>query len=400
MHPVIPLVARVLEQPAVELRHRNRGGPRLRVVHWIVDRDLVVDAVGVHAREALDHPRLLACRSEDQRGAVVGGGDVLHVRRLDHQRIAFPTAAGVAQPLTDAGTYVRTPVQRDDPRIVDHLDIDRDETGRLQDLVVVVVEPGHHGAWYCAGDAPLVQVPALGPVCRTALLGLVSSRFPRQSLLCQGREFPRRVHDERRAIGQVSPLQPEIVVGAGIARFRTLIDAGGCLPVLLGQLLVRENRFVLEVVGSFQTGCGGVRPLPLQVRIAPRGARRSLRFGGLRVRHGWQRGPDSGDGNHHADQNQESNLHFEPPLGGTEPKFPIGARPWRILHPPWSSERNFPVPCVTRHEGRNPQPNCGRQCVVLDISPTLVSDCTLSSPTPGVVNLCSLEALLRTNHGS
>src|SRR5258708_5693263 len=56
---------------------------------------------------------------------------------VDNQRVAFPVAASVAQPLRDAGVGAR--VQGDDRVLVVVLVQDRDVIPRLEDLVVIVV---------------------------------------------------------------------------------------------------------------------------------------------------------------------------------------------------------------------------------------------------------------------
>jgi hypothetical protein len=52
------------------------------------------------------------------------------ILRVHDQRVAFPAGAGVSHPLTDRS--VRTAVERDDPRIVNHLVVDHDVIGGLE----------------------------------------------------------------------------------------------------------------------------------------------------------------------------------------------------------------------------------------------------------------------------
>ena len=63
---------------------------------------------------------------------------------LDDQRVAFPTAAVASHPLADVWRQMRPPVQRDDADVMDHLDENHHLSGRLHDLIVVVVGPGKH----------------------------------------------------------------------------------------------------------------------------------------------------------------------------------------------------------------------------------------------------------------
>src|SRR5947209_8356714 len=64
---------------------------------------------------------------------------------VDDERAAVPTAARVAQPLTDVLWQMRAAVQRNDPNVMDHFDENDHVSGCLQDLVVVVVSARKHG---------------------------------------------------------------------------------------------------------------------------------------------------------------------------------------------------------------------------------------------------------------
>jgi hypothetical protein len=59
---------------------------------------------------------------------------------------------------------MRTPVHGNDPGVVNHLDEKHHVAGRLEDLIVVVVEAGHHRTGQTACDAPLVGTTILGAV--------------------------------------------------------------------------------------------------------------------------------------------------------------------------------------------------------------------------------------------
>ena len=56
-HAVVALVTGVLKERPLPRRHGDRRCPRLRMSRGIIDRDLIVDGVGVEPREALDDPR-------------------------------------------------------------------------------------------------------------------------------------------------------------------------------------------------------------------------------------------------------------------------------------------------------------------------------------------------------
>src|SRR3989441_7496666 len=151
-HAVIPLMTCVLIDGTLNLGHGNCRGPRFGKRRRVVEGDLIIDRVRADAREALDHTPFLAGASEDSDVSVA---DRLQIGCLDDQSITFPTPTRVPQPLADVLTYVRPPVQGDDPRVVDHLDVNHHVSRSLQNLIIVVVEAGHHGAWQTARDAPL-----------------------------------------------------------------------------------------------------------------------------------------------------------------------------------------------------------------------------------------------------
>src|SRR4029077_12785551 len=118
---------------------------------------------------------------------------------------------------------MRTSVERNDPRIVDHLVKDRDISGSLEQLDIVVVGArGHRRPGIKAEDAALRQRPVfirggVGP----AKGGVVAPRRNEvRSLLSFGRHggIPAigRVDDQRRALRSydlVAAVPPELVVG-------------------------------------------------------------------------------------------------------------------------------------------------------------------------------------------
>ena len=63
---VVALVARILEYRALDLDHRRRDRPGPRERHGRVDRELVIEVVGVEAFEAFGHFHVAAkapCRA-------------------------------------------------------------------------------------------------------------------------------------------------------------------------------------------------------------------------------------------------------------------------------------------------------------------------------------------------
>ena len=136
-------MAGVFVDTIVALVHHHLGAPWLRVVHRIIDLECVEQLAIIRAAEPLgqlafgrqDHlplPRLL--------GVDVAG--------VDHQRVALIPAYGIAKPWLDRGGPVLglslVPGDRDYARIMHHLDQDHHMIGRLDDLVIVVVNRVQH----------------------------------------------------------------------------------------------------------------------------------------------------------------------------------------------------------------------------------------------------------------
>src|SRR5262249_15201700 len=112
--PVVSLVAPVLERRLrLILRQVHRERPRLRPRGRIIERDRPLDLVGADRLEPFDETQLLA------RSAV--GRLRQEVRGLDDQRAAVPAAARVAHVRFDLRPDVLASVERDDPRLVNHL---------------------------------------------------------------------------------------------------------------------------------------------------------------------------------------------------------------------------------------------------------------------------------------
>src|SRR6185436_9317414 len=133
-HPVVAFVAGVLKRllALVSLGEVHRKRPRLRPGVRIVEGHRPLHRVGSQDREALGHLELVA-RSAVRR--LVG-----EVRRLDHERVAFPMPSPVTDVLADAPGHVRTPIERDDARVVHHLVGDRHETGALMNAIGIAVD--------------------------------------------------------------------------------------------------------------------------------------------------------------------------------------------------------------------------------------------------------------------
>src|SRR4030095_16327071 len=100
------------------------------------------------------------------------------VGRLDDERVAFPAPPCGASILPDVRAHMRTAVQWDDSRIVNHLVADHDFVRRLQNPVAVPVDHRHDRANDPAGDAAVVQREALRIVERAFTEGSLVSRRP------------------------------------------------------------------------------------------------------------------------------------------------------------------------------------------------------------------------------
>ena len=86
-------------------------------------------------------------------------GSRCEIRRLDHERVAFPAAARVAVQLPDGRGQMRLAVHRHDARVVDHLLENHDGLRRLHDLHVAVVSRAR--ARRAVRNAALRQRPIL-----------------------------------------------------------------------------------------------------------------------------------------------------------------------------------------------------------------------------------------------
>ena len=226
--------------PGSTLFHGIKRRPRSRPRRRIGDRELVVDRVGGHAREALgDRERRRIGSLKDH--AFLG----LEVRRLDDERRAFPAATGVAEPLPQVLVEMRPPVDGNDPGAVNHLGSDGHVAGTLEDLEVVVVDR-RQVRRHVGPDDAANRPGHVGVVVRQAgreSRGGLGTRGAHALALGRQRGEHRnpsvnRIHDERRAsVGgdlQSPGVHPVLVVGA--------VDVGGVAAVApIARQIVRER---------------------------------------------------------------------------------------------------------------------------------------------------------------
>ena len=134
---------------------------------------------------------------------LVADGAGPEVRRLDDERVAFPSAARFTHPVLDLRRERRAAVDRDDARLVHHLEVENHVAGHLHDAHAVVVAIGHHRRGHAARDAavPAVEVEIGIPRLRLAgsaqlLFMSADRRLP--SAVISGSLSVRRIDDERR----------------------------------------------------------------------------------------------------------------------------------------------------------------------------------------------------------
>ena len=243
-------MAGVLVDQPVACPHRQRRRPRTCVHRRIVDREPVIDCVVGDSTEAFD---------DAERGRIGGKPErrvLVKIRGLDHERIAFPVAARVAQPLPDTRADVRTPVEVNEPHLVNLLMQNRHESRRLRDLVVVVV-PGRQRRHAVVQDAAFLQRPVKPGVGRTPGSPRGRARIEHLLTVRRQRRQPSvlRVDDERCAADRRTAVPPELVIrqleilgfvggaalGAGV---RLLVDFG--FFFLAEQLLLSGTARALE----------------------------------------------------------------------------------------------------------------------------------------------------------
>src|SRR6185503_3655448 len=134
----VAFVAGVLEEAILGIQRQGKGyAPRPRVDLRIVDRRRVGNLAFRNAAEALDHAQ--AAGVSDALDPAAGHArrdpsEVVEVRRLDDQRVAFPSSTRIAVPEADAIVRRGAAVERNDPRVVNHLVMNHDEAGEWHDL--------------------------------------------------------------------------------------------------------------------------------------------------------------------------------------------------------------------------------------------------------------------------
>ncbi len=189
-------------------------------------------------------------------------------------------AARIAQPLTHFPGRVRTPIQRNNPRVMDHLHHDGDVARSLLDLVIVVVKAGHHRR--TGGrpkDAAFRQRPILRTIVGMAPIGGANLRRAADRSLRQRRNLAVRWIDNQRSPERRNhlgpPIPPEIVVRLADVRVRAL-DGGAIVGVVLrdGRLFVsrrfggREEGFVREILQALERCQRDVGPVTGEIRLA------------------------------------------------------------------------------------------------------------------------------------
>ena len=292
-----------LDDRAKRRLHRHFSGPWSGPGLGIFGREAVEKRVLRNAGEAFDDAQVPAGAAE---GRLAG-----EVRRLDNERIPLPTAARISHPLPDAVGRMRAPVEGNEPDVVDHLDQNGHVTRPLHDLVGVVVASGKDRRPGVHHDAAVVELvvlrrvpPAAHPPVR--LGALVRVPLP---LRCQRRDSPvRGIDDQRRAQG----LDHRGLIAGQTELAEVVVDVGhaaglGCARRVAGrkpppQRCVRIRRrsaawrsirsqidvlllrieLLRNVPRPLHGRVGGVRPVPLQVRLPVRRARRGPRCSALR----------------------------------------------------------------------------------------------------------------------
>src|SRR5262249_22189693 len=90
----VPLVTGVLEDLILSAVPGNGRAPWLRPGAGIVDRDLVLQRVRTAEGESFQDMKLVA-------GGAAKKSPLPVIARRDHQRVAFPMAAGISAPQSD-----------------------------------------------------------------------------------------------------------------------------------------------------------------------------------------------------------------------------------------------------------------------------------------------------------
>ncbi len=303
----VPFVAGELVERLVGSGHRQPGGPRRRVPRRIVHRELVDERVVRGSREALLEHQRRAARAVPAADTIRIEHRVAEVGGRDHQAVALPAAARVAQPLADAVRQIRAVSQPHDPGAVHHL-VQKDHVLRgLEDLDVLVVRLRLHGRprveSHEAADEQAAGAEVLHEAARRRRVVIHAGPRRRQLVDALLRRCGQRRHpavgwidDERRLPRLARTVGPEAIVGAGVARQRRIVvlvvaRRDPALLPLCGFLL-RQHQPITELLRPVQRGVRREVPHALQVGVAPgRAGTPAREFAGClgRRRHGNQR---------------------------------------------------------------------------------------------------------------
>src|SRR5689334_23512287 len=110
-HRVVPLVTGVLVERTFDFRHRDGRCPGPILRGRIFNRIAVVDGVLAHASEPLYNMQIRSgSRTAIER---VRNDLVVEIRGVNHERVAFPMPARVAQPQPDLRVGMWAAVERD-----------------------------------------------------------------------------------------------------------------------------------------------------------------------------------------------------------------------------------------------------------------------------------------------
>ena len=118
------------------LLERECDGPRFRPGLRIVDGHFIAQRIRSSIRVKRSVMRAWRENAID--------APFFEVGRFDDERLSLPPSSGITHVLVDGGTNVRSPIEVDDARLVDHLVADHDEARCLDDLVAARVANGHH----------------------------------------------------------------------------------------------------------------------------------------------------------------------------------------------------------------------------------------------------------------
>src|SRR6516225_94590 len=98
--------------------------------------------------------------------------EVVEVGSVHHQGVPFPMSARITNPFANMRREMRSLVDGDAAHLVNHLDIDAHESGRLDNLIVVVISTRHHGRGIAERKAALHQRPVFRSIGRPELAAI------------------------------------------------------------------------------------------------------------------------------------------------------------------------------------------------------------------------------------